>query len=286
MSDDDLSIPDFLRRDPNSPRPKVEAEPPRSQFFDAVSMVTEPPAVRRERREDRRLSHMLSDLEGRLDDATYGGGDVFSTYQLMQQSELPVNAARAVAEHFRPRLEELRAVKPGCDRQLWEGYSRWKREDLNRHADLVGSIVDDAERYVVNNGVARRVGPRKHKSRSALRQVRDLKYLRGHGDLKLTSLDPIRLIGAATLWTYDVKRRILSMYVTNSRTGLEIKGTTIQRFDREASVCKVLRKPAETLDEVLNAAKTLAPKIILELKTKSTVPTGRVNENTILVRVT
>lgn len=231
-----------------------------------------------------RLSrYVLAMLEGAIDDATYSEAPPPSVYDSLVALDAPTPVARSIMAKYQGYLDELREIRPGCDPQLWEGYAKWEREDINKLIDLVSAIVDEAARYV-GNKTAVRLSPRKARKPKAQRQIRNLKYLREHADLRLVSLDPMKVVGAMTLWTYDVKRRLLCMYVSNSRTGFMIKGTTLRCVDMERSVVKKLRKPEEQLAALLTANKSGAVAFIDELTTKPSRPNGRINANTILLR--
>lgn len=279
---DDLSIPEFLRRKPDE---KIEWKP---LPIKAVADAPEAAPVRSSKRSQPRTvavaSALIAEFEGLVDDA-YEGRAVPAVYARLVEREAPVSAARAVVEHFAPQLSELQSVKPGCDPQLWEAYRAYSRAEINRLVEIVSSIVSDAERYVGNSKSARAVVIRRPRQVNAARQVRDLAYLREHSELKLVSLDPIKIVGASTLWTYDVKRRLLTLLVSNSRSGFEVKGKSVRRVDLEASFSKVLRKPEQVLDAVLTSKRDAALAATRAIKTKASKPVSRLTPQTIVLRV-
>jgi hypothetical protein len=66
---------------------------------------------------------------------------------------------------------------------------------------------------------------------------------------------------------------------------LSIKGSTIQNFAESKSVCKTLRKPDVTIQELLKAGKVALRNIITDIRATEKVLTGRINADTILLRV-
>jgi len=64
-----------------------------------------------------------------------------------------------------------------------------------------------------------------------------------------------------------------------------VKGTTLIGFDVEKSSTKTLRKPEATIQSLLSAGKVAIRKFMDELKTLETKPNGRINSDTILLRV-
>jgi hypothetical protein len=64
-----------------------------------------------------------------------------------------------------------------------------------------------------------------------------------------------------------------------------VKGTTVTQFDEKKSVSKRLRKPQEVLPQLLGAGKIALRTFMDTIKTNTTVPTGRINEDVILLRI-
>jgi hypothetical protein len=70
-----------------------------------------------------------------------------------------------------------------------------------------------------------------------------------------------------------------------SPQGIQVKGTTLIGWDTELSVSKSLRKPEITIPELLKVGKVAIRSFMPELKTAASAPNGRLNEQTILLRV-
>ena len=68
-------------------------------------------------------------------------------------------------------------------------------------------------------------------------------------------------------------------------TGLSVKGTTIQGFDEKLSIQKTLRKPVDQLKEFKEAGKVKLRKFLDDIPTTDTKLNGRINPDTILLRV-
>jgi hypothetical protein len=64
-----------------------------------------------------------------------------------------------------------------------------------------------------------------------------------------------------------------------------VKGSTIQNFKEDISIGKRLRKPKETLDDLLAAGKVKLRQLLSNLSTKESALTGRINSDTIIVRI-
>jgi hypothetical protein len=93
------------------------------------------------------------------------------------------------------------------------------------------------------------------------------------------------VIGADQLWVFNVKYRTLGVYNAMGPSGLTIKGTTLQGFDDKTSKKKKLRKPEEVLKRCLTGGKIVLRKVLDEVNSKESAMNGRLNEETILLRV-
>ena len=127
--------------------------------------------------------------------------------------------------------------------------------------------------------------PRKAKVVSKDKLVAKLKYMKTNEPLKLVSVNPVDIIGAGELWIFNTKTRKLGKYVAAEFNTLNVKGTTITNFDEFKSIQKTIRKPEEKLKEFKAANKVALRKFIDDINATDTRLNGRINEDTILLRV-
>jgi len=66
---------------------------------------------------------------------------------------------------------------------------------------------------------------------------------------------------------------------------LGIKGTSLTGFDAAKSAGKTLRKPEEKLKEFAKATKIQLRKFLEEIKATETLGNGRINADTVLLRI-
>jgi hypothetical protein len=86
---------------------------------------------------------------------------------------------------------------------------------------------------------------------------------------------------------FNTKTRKLTYYFTDATAGFEISGTSIKNFDVEQSTQMTLRanKVDEVLSIVLKKSPTQIGKYLDTLSSKPSTPNGRLNDDTILLRV-
>lgn len=119
---------------------------------------------------------------------------------------------------------------------------------------------------------------RKKRILTPAQKVKKLNYLQsGEG---LTSIDPIEIIRAKKLFTYNVKSRKLRCY---SSYGLSVKNTGITSVDK---VEEKTLTDIKLLDRLIKGGNIIANGFMDELKTKSKVPENNlITKNTILIKV-
>lgn len=124
--------------------------------------------------------------------------------------------------------------------------------------------------------------PRAKKKPSVDRIVSKLKFLPNEGVYE--SIEPGLILESNILWTYNTKTRKLTKYEAPKDKKLSVKGTSVIDFDPELSYTKILRKPDDILPQIVTLAKKSLDITIRDLKTKATVPNGRINTTTLLLR--
>ena len=126
---------------------------------------------------------------------------------------------------------------------------------------------------------------RKPKTVSKEKLVSKIKYKKTDEALRLVSIDPAEIIGSKELWIYNTKTRKLGKYVAAEFADLGIKGTSITGFNEDLSVQKTIRKPDEKLKEFKSAGKVALRKFLDEINATDIKLNGRINEDTILLKV-
>ena len=208
----------------------------------------------------------------------------FDAYGYFHEKTATQGAVVAVGKFFRPHFEEITAAAGGEDEQLKEGYSKWNRARFKRYIAFYTALFADIERYQQHKTVVRK--PRVKRAPSKEKLVARVKYMKQDAVLKLTSINPADIIGAAQLWVFNTRTRKLGVYVADTLQGpLSIKGTSIVGFDETASINKTVRKPADTLRDFFKATKPALKKFLGTIKSTESKLTGRLSEDTVLLKV-
>ena len=231
-----------------------------------------------------KASDLIGELEEQLDVFFQEGVVQFDVKKWSLEKGIKPQVATRIAEHFRPQYDEITEAQAGKDADLVEAYKKWRKPVLKIMGLFIKRIIDHmTELHSAGQAVRK---PRKKKVKPASVLVSKMNYCREHEDCpNVTSVDPKTIIGASQLWVFNVKTRNLSVYHAVGNSGLSVRGTTITGFDETTSITKKLRKPEEQVQQVLKAGKVDLRNIMKCLTTKEAKATGRINIDTILLRV-
>ena len=225
---------------------------------------------------------LCADIEGAIDDFFDNNYQpTIDVYSWLSSKQIKGLIAKKIGEEFLPRLEEINDIDNDPD--LKEGYRGFTQTQLKKYRTFLQSIVDDCDRYSANQNKQRK--PRKKKPITVDKQVSKLNFKKEDSDFKVSSINPVEIIGAYQLWVFNTKYRKLGIYNSTSLHGLSVKGSAIQDFDSEKSVQKTLRKPEDILPKISSGGKLSAKKQFDSIKSKEQPLNGRINNETILLRV-
>jgi len=226
----------------------------------------------------------IGELEGHYDAFIGDPKYSFKPYDYLVANNVPQSQLTKYEEVYQARFDELKAAYEKQDEQLVEGYSHYKAADFKRIFAFIDQILNDIIQYRGVKKATKKV--RAPKSVSKEKVVSKLKYAKEDKVLRLVSVNPADIIGAQELWVYNTKTRKLGKYVADSLKGpLNVKGTGITGFDEFKSTSKTLRKPEEKLKEFAKATKIQLRKFLEDIKATETKLNGRINAETVLLRV-
>ena len=192
--------------------------------------------------------------------------------QLVQKLPTPGEINRCKDEHKKDQLQQLR-----------EGYSHLTKKDAQTWLTAL-ELLHGACDVVIDSAKANRK-PRKKAPPSKEKMIAKLKYKERDDALQIVSVNPLELIDAQEVWVYNTKTRKLGKYVAEDHSTIKVKGTTLLYFDEKKSIQKTLRKPGDTLKEFKKASKVKLRKFLDEIKTTDIKLNGRLNADTVILKV-
>jgi hypothetical protein len=168
------------------------------------------------------------------------------------------------------------------DEDLREGYAHLDKAAIKRGVALFQGIVGACDLITAESKATRKT--RSPKPKSADKLVEKMKYCKTDEKYKVASINPVDIIGATEVWVFNTKTRKLGKYVAEDAQQFQVKGTTLQFFNANASVAKTLRKPEQQLADFNKSGKVQLRKFLDEIKGVETKMNGRFNADTVILK--
>lgn len=231
---------------------------------------------------------VISKLEEMLDNWTLKADqtkvDPVSLTSYVRDGNIPAAGCRHITDWLTRHINEMTEAYDKTCPQMVEGYSYLTRPALrNRISNLEGMLAEVTKITSVAKTM-RKV--RVKKPKDATKQVSRLKYQETSKDYDLTSINPARIPTSHRVFIFNTKYRTLGVYVASGPSGFEVKGTSLKGYSEAESFIVGLRKPKEVLDVICTSTPKQIDKYLTDkLKTKKRKANGRINPQTILLRV-
>ena len=227
-------------------------------------------------------STIMVDIEDLEDDWMNGIKKTIDLYTQFKKYGLSGNAVDLVKEYIEFSYQEYSDAYTGACDQAEEAWSHIGKPELKRRVKAYEEMLSDLDK--IKNAAKAQRKTRVKKPRAADKQVDKIKFLKESIEYKIVSIAPIQIVGSMRLYVFNVKTRELTEYVSESVTGFEVKGTTLQNVS-ELSRKTRLRKPEDFLSIVQSKTPRQVDNEWQKLTTKTSSPNGRLNSDCLLLRV-
>jgi len=207
----------------------------------------------------------------------------FKVLNLLKGKQAKAAHARIIRDFYKRQYDEYVELQEGKCEQLKEGYNHLTKVQVKKIVAFYHEIVSACDMLMQEAKVNKK--PRAKKAKPAEKIVEKMKYCKSNEPLKLVSISPTNILGAKELWIFNTKTRKLGKYIAAEYQDLGVKGTSITGFDENKSVQKTLRKPEEQLKEFKAAGKVQLRKFLEDIKAVDIKLNGRINEDTVLLKV-
>ena len=227
------------------------------------------------------VGDLIAELDEELDKYVESGmkkSYKFNMYNWLRFRGVKGPQTKGVLEYYAPHVDEINSK----DEQVKEGFAWMTSRQFTNYRNFLISMVEDIETWAANLKTTRK--KRVARPKSAEKQVAKLNYMKSMDEYKLVSVASELIVGASSLWVFNTKTRMLGVYNAVDRGGFKVKGSTLLCYEDGAEMKKV-RKPLETLPEVLQGGKIKLRKMMDSIKAKPKKMTGRINKYCVLLKV-
>jgi hypothetical protein len=207
----------------------------------------------------------------------------FKVLNLLKGKQAKAAHARIIKDFYKANYDEITEALEGKCEQLKEGYGHLSKKQLKNIQSFYNEVLSACDMLAQEAKINKK--PRVKKSVPAEKLVAKMKYSKTYEPFKLVSINPTDIIGSKEFWIFNVKTRKLGKYVAAEYQELSVKGTSIINFDENKSLQKTLRKPEEQLKEFKAAGKVQLRKFLEDIKAVDIKLNGRINEDTVLLKV-
>lgn len=304
LTDKDLlQIPEFLRRGPENELPEpIQAVEEKPMEQEKELVLPEKPVEEKPKKpsvRDRmrvRTMHIVGDLDDEFEKvwARDENPKTFKAYNYFLANDIPGAFMKMVKPEIDKYIDEqqkgldYRDIKPKdrtAEQQDYvEGFESYSKSQMKQHIAWWQRVYKDCETWETNKKKQRK--PRKWKPPSKEKMAAKVKYMPEYPDLKLVSEPPINLIGCSAVVVYNTKNRKLGIYeATHKHHGLALKGTTLLNYDTDGALQKTVRKPQEVMEKLNTGGLQAIKNTFKALSTTETKLNGRLNKETVLVRI-
>ena len=202
-------------------------------------------------------------------------------YSLCKSNNIGGGAVSFIVAWTQPLLDEMNEVLTTKDADLKEAFKHIPKKEIKRQISVLENILADCEKLKASKKAERKV--RIKKPQAADKQVAKLKYLKESSEYKITSVNPLLLVGSSRVILFNTKNKQLCEYITERAGGFEVKGQALQHVHK--SRAKTLRKPDVFLPIALKKTPKQFDKEFTELKSVEKVPNGRFNDSMVILLV-
>lgn len=235
------------------------------------TVAADRPVVNIQDRVQAKIQHLITECEEAIDN-----DPALNIYDWLTGKEASPQAANAIRDFY---------AKCVGDHEPDEFDTRAEKKARELQKKFWEEFVALIDRYINNKKAVKVRKPREKKVKSAVELIKNMKFQKEDKSLKIVSVHPAEVIGAKQLWTYNTKYKKLTRYDASGPNGIQVKGTTLIGYDAETALSKSLRKPDISLQSLLSAGKVALRTFMDTINTASSVPNGRINEQTVLLRV-
>lgn len=231
-----------------------------------------------------KASECIGELEGQIDDLILSGFKAnVAPYAIFHTMNIKDAQTKFIVEWAKGKRIEFDEVLNTDDEQIKEGWSNYTKPQIKKLVAYCDQVILDCQKVSGESTKSRK--PRKRKAKSPEQLTAKMKYMTEFKELNLTSIKVTDIIGSMVLWVYNTKTRKLGVYHADDAGGLSVKGSGILNFSESKSIQKKLRKPEQMLPEVLSGGKVFLRNVMDSIRAVDSKLTGRVNGDTILLRV-
>lgn len=206
--------------------------------------------------------------------------DENSIFDILKKRKQTSSSLELLKDKFKKRYEELTNARSNEYFEYFEKVSDQILEEAKRFCKIVLSHIETFDQ----NKKSKRKVKRTFSEKRIEKKIKNIKFKKEDNSYHLNSIDPVSIVGAEALLVFNTKTRKIGIYYAEENNKLEIKGSTLQNYDKEKSISKILRKPEEHLPNFRTATLKRINVLFDYINGKKQELSGRINSDIILLK--
>lgn len=203
----------------------------------------------------------------------------FEPYKKFKTEETPRKCALMIQKKIEPLITEISSAIEG-EKDWAEAYSYMTKKQMNDYKKYLCRLEESVSSYCNVKKKTRK--PRKKKKSDVLKHFQ---YMKVSDEMKLASQDPQKIIGADYAVFFNTKNNRLIVLKSKNDEGLKIYRTSVQNFDETESFYMRIANIHTYIDGIMKANKKQTLKYIQDIKRKPVSTTGRINKDTLILKI-
>lgn len=232
---------------------------------------------------DNKIEAIMQNIEDSIDAFHKTGSFNYSLYNDIKSYEIKSPSVQIIYTNLLPRIQQIVEAVDSPKSDIKEYFTSYTKGQFAKLVDFYRMLDTDCKKALLATKIIRK--NRKKKTISSEKVLKSFKYQKEDKTLKTVSIDPSRIINSSTLVTFNTKYKRMAVFVAKEGEKLSVKGTSIINYDESKSGMKRVKKSEEAISSILSGTPNSILKTFSKLKNDSTVPTNRINEDTLLLRV-
>lgn len=198
----------------------------------------------------------------------------------LEKNQVKVSYFNKITEITKTYIKEFESVQK--DRTGYEYLTPKRLTTIIKNLEEIITNIQDISVVKKASGIK----PRKRKIKSPIEIVKKLTSKSKDEKLGITSIQPSKIVGSYKLIVFNTKTNVMTLFETDSKDGLTVKGTSIIGYDTKYSYSKKIRK----IDDFMNLFKTnkgirAVKNHLDDIKCKKKPAKNRINSDTLLLGV-
>ena len=232
---------------------------------------------------DSKIDTIMANIEEATDKLILTSTSDYSLFNDIKSHDIKSPSVKEIYSRLQPRIQQVLEMADNPKSDIGEYYGKHTREQKKAIIQFHRMLENDCKKALQVTKVVRQ--NRKKRTVSAEKILKSFKYKKEDSSLKIHSVEPAKILTSSMLVVYNTKYKRMIVFVAKEGENLSVKGTSIQNYDETKTESKRMRKPEESISQILSGTNNSILKTFAKFKSKPQTITNRINEDTLLLRV-